>query len=114
MLKVIKKQSNFQKKPVVEIWHNDGDQVLAFQRGNLYFFFNFSPTKSYLGYGFMVKQGSYEYLLNTDDPNFGGHGFNDDKIVHFTNYDGMLARDNKGWLKLYLPARTACVLVRVE
>ena len=61
-----------------------------------------------------TKQGSYEYLLNTDDPNFGGHGFNDDKIVHFTNYDGMLARDNKGWLKLYLPARTACVLVRVE
>ncbi len=112
MLKIIKKQSNFQKKPVVEIWHNDGDQVLAFQRGDLYFFFNFSPTKSYLGYGFMVKQGSYEYLLNTDDPNFGGHGFNDDKIVHFTNYDGMLARDNKGWLKLYLPARTACVLVK--
>ncbi|MCI5452077.1 alpha amylase C-terminal domain-containing protein [bacterium] len=110
MLKLIKKQKQFQKQPVVEIWHNDADQVLAFQRGELMFFFNFSPTRSYCGYGFMVKNGSYEYLLNTDDVAFGGNGFNDDKVVHYTNYDDYLSRDNKGWLKLYLPARTACVL----
>lgn len=114
MLKVLKRQKQIQKQNVVEIWHNDGDQVLAFQRGDLLFFFNFSPTKSYVGYGFMVRQGSYEYLLNTDDVAFGGHGFNDDKITHFTNYDNVLARDNKGWLNLYLPARTACVLHRVR
>ncbi|MBQ7182145.1 MAG: alpha amylase C-terminal domain-containing protein, partial [Bacteroidaceae bacterium] len=95
-------------------WHNDGDQVLAYQRGDLLFCFNFSPTKSFVGYGFMVRQGSYEYLLNTDDVSYGGNGFNDDKIIHFTVYDNVLARDNKGWLKLYLPARTACVLHRVR
>lgn len=114
MIKVLKKQKQLEKQPVQEIWHNDGDQVLAFQRGDLMFFFNFSPTKSYLGYGFMVKQGSYEYLLNTDDTAFGGNGFNDDKVVHLTNYDGFLARENKGWLKLYLPARTACVLRKAK
>ena len=114
MLKVLKRQKQIQKQPVIEIWHNDGDQVLAFQRGDLLFFFNFSPTKSYVGYGFMVRQGSYEYMLNTDDVAFGGHGFNDDKLTHFTNYDNTLARDNKGWLNLYLPARTACVLHRVR
>ncbi len=110
MIRLLKKQPQIQKKNVVEIWHNDGDQVLAFQRGNLYFFFNFSPTKSYLGYGFMMPQGAYEYLLNTDNTAFGGNGFNDDNLVHFTNYDELLAKDGKGWLKLYLPARTACVL----
>lgn len=114
MLHLVAKQKNFQKQPVVEIWHNDGDQVLAFQRGDLLFFFNFSATRSYVGYGFMVMQGSYEYLLNTDDVAFGGNGFNDDKVVHYTNYDAVLSRDNKGWLKLYLPARTACVLQRVK
>ena len=114
MLKVIKRQKQFQKTPFVELWHNDGDQVLAFQRGELLFFFNFSPTKSYTGYGFMVHQVSYEYVLNTDDVAFGGKGFNDDRMIHFTNYDSALVRENKGWLKLYLPARTACVLRHVR
>ena len=114
MLKLIKKQKHFEKQPVIEIWHNDGDQVFAYQRGDLLFFFNFSPTRSYCGYGFMVKQGSYEYLLNTDDVAFGGNGFNDDKITHLTNYDNILSRDNKGWLQLYLPARTACILKKVK
>ena len=31
-----------------------------------------------------------------------------------TNYDPMLARENKGWLKLYLPARSAVVLSRTK
>ena len=110
MIKIIKKEVGFQKTPVTEIWHNDGDQVFAFQRGNLYFFFNFSPNRSYDGYGFMVPEGSYEYVLNTDDVKYGGHGLNDDTVVHFTNWDRMLAKDGKGWLKLYLPARSACVL----
>ncbi len=114
MLRTLKKQRSIQRLSVQEIWHNDGDQILAFQRGDLLFFFNFSPTRSYTDYGFMVHQGAYEYVLNTDDVKFGGRGFNDDSIVHYTNYDPILNRSNKGWLKLYLPARTACVLRRVK
>lgn len=114
MLQTIKKQRQIQKQPLVEVWHKDDDQVLAFQRGDLYFFFNFNPWKSFIGYGFMVTQGSYEYLLNTDDPAYGGNGFNDDKMIHYTNYDASLAKENKGWLKLYLPTRSACVLRRMK
>ncbi len=110
MLKTLKRVPAIQKTPVTEIWHNDGDQVLAFQRGDLYFFFNFSPNRSYDGYGFMVPEGSYEYVLNTDDVKFGGHGLNDDTITHFTNWDRQLSLEGKGWLKIYLPARSACVL----
>ncbi len=110
MLRVIKSEKDMQKTSVAEIWHNDGDQVFAFQRGELLFFFNFSPFRSYTDYGFMVKAGTYQYLLNTDDVKFGGKGFNDDTLKHLTIYDRELAKDGKGWLKLYLPARSACVL----
>jgi len=114
MLKTLKMQKDIQKTPVTEIWHNDGDQVLAYQRGDLLFVFNFSYNRSYTGYGFMVRQGAYNVVLNTDDVAFGGHGLNDDSIRHFTVYDPLLARDNKGWLKLYLPARSAIVLTRAK
>ncbi|MBR4517050.1 MAG: alpha amylase C-terminal domain-containing protein [Bacteroidaceae bacterium] len=114
MLKTLKKHRSFEKQAVVEIWHNDGDQVFAFRRGDLLFFFNFSPCNSYIGYGFMVEQGAYEYILNTDNPDFGGNGFNDDQLIHYTVYDGRLAREGKGWLQLYLPTRTACVLKKIK
>ena len=110
MLKVLKSEKQFQKLPVVEIWHNDGDQILAYQRGDLLFVFNFSPTTSYVDYGFMVKEGAYSVVLNTDAEEFGGQALNDDSLTHFTNYDPVLESDGKGWLQLYIPARTAIVL----
>ncbi len=114
MLKTLKGQKDIQKTPVTEIWHDDGDQVLAYQRGELLFVFNFSYNRSYTGYGFRVKQGTYSVLLNTDDVAFGGHGLNDDSVRHVTQYDPLLTKDNKGWLKLYLPARSAVVLTRTN
>ena len=114
MLDIIGKEKNIQKSPVTEIWHNDGDQVLAYSRNNLIFVFNFSYARSYTDYGFMVPQGAYDVILNTDAPAFGGHGLNDDSLRHLTNFDPLLARDGKGWLKLYLPARSAMVLRRAQ
>ena len=110
MLKVIKMEKNFQKTPVQEIWHNDGDQVLAFMRGDLVFVFNFSPTRSFTDYGFLVPTGSYDVVLNTDSKDFGGNGLADDTMTHFTNYDPLYVNDHKEWLKLYIPARSAVVL----
>lgn len=114
MIKLIKGSKNFQKSPVVEIWHNDGDQVLAFSRNDLIFVFNFSYNRSFTDYGFMTPQGAYDVVLNTDSTAFGGHGLNDDSVRHFTNFDPLLAKDGKGWLKLYLPARSAMVLKKVK
>ncbi len=112
MIKLIKSTKGFQKTPVVEIWHNDGDQILAFSRRELLFVFNFSPSCSYTDYGFIVPQGSYKVVLNTDSKQFGGNDFADDTITHFTNYDPIYAKDGKGWLKLYIPARSAVVLTK--
>lgn len=57
-----------------------------------------------------MKEGEYNVVLNTDAKAFGGNGLADDSIAHFTNYDALYAKDGKGWLKLYIPARSAVVL----
>ena len=110
MLEVITSENKFNETPIQEIWHNDGDQILAFSRGELIFVFNFSPTRSYSDYGFLVPEGSYNVVLNTDAKEYGGFGFADDTVEHFTNADPLYEKDHKGWLKLYIPARSAVVL----
>ena len=110
MIEVVKGEKNFIKTLVQEIWHNDGDQVLAFMRGDLVFVFNFSPTRSFTDYGFLVPEGDYKVVLNSDAKEFGGNGFADDTMVHHTNFDPVYEKDHKGWLKLYIPARSAVVL----
>lgn len=114
MLKTIKSVQAFQNTPVQEIWHNDGDQILAYQRGDLVFVFNFNPMKSFTDYGFLVTPGAYEVVLNTDNFAFGGNGLTDDSVKHFTNPDPLYAGEKKEWLKLYIPARTAMVLRKAE
>ena len=110
MLKVIKSVKDFQATPIQEIWHNDGDQVLAYERKDLIFVFNFNPKQSFTDYGFLVAPGAYEVILNTDNIAFGGNGFADDSVVHFTIADPLYKKEKKEWLKLYIPARTAVVL----
>ena len=110
MLEVMKMVKKFNETPVQEIWVNEGDQIMAFMRGDLIYVFNFSPTRSYTDYGFLVPTGSYNVVLNTDSKDFGGNGFADDSITHMTNYDELYVKDKKEWLKLYIPARSAVVL----
>ena len=110
MLKVIKSEKDFIKTPVQEIWHNDGDQVLAFMRGNLVFVFNFNTTTSFTDYGFLVPTGAYNVVLNSDASEFGGNNLADDSVTHLTNYDPLYVAERKEWLKLYIPARSAVVL----
>ena len=110
MIELVGDVRNFQNRPVQEIWHNDGDQVLAFSRKDLIFVFNFSHNRSFTDYGLLVPEGSYSIVLNTDAAQFGGNALVDETQTHFTQYDKLHARRKKGWLLLYLPARTALVL----
>ncbi len=114
MLSIMKSVKDFQKLPVIEIWHNDGDQILAYMRGDLVFVFNFSPTQSFPDYGFLVPKGEYHVVLNSDATKFGGNGLADDSVPHFTNLDPLYEKDKKEWLKIYIPARSAVVLRKVK
>ncbi len=110
LMHILKEEKNFQDTPVQEIWHNDGDQVIAYSRGSLVFVFNFNPSKSFTDYGLLVPVGTYNIVLDTDNPAYGGNGLNDDSMIHLTNFDPLYAPDKKEWLKLYIPARSALVL----
>ena len=102
----------FNEAPFVEIMDNRGDKVLAFERRRLLFVFNFDGERSYTDYGLLVKNGRYELVLNSDDPQFGGFGNVSADAPYETVHDPAYEEDGKGWLKLYLPARTALVLKR--
>ncbi len=114
LMKLIGSVKDYQKKDVVEYWHNDGDQVLAFGRGDLVFVFNFNPVRSFSDYGFLVPRGSYKTVLDSDSIEFGGYGRVDDNVEHFTLMDPLYKKVRKEWLKLYLPARSALVLKKVR
>ena len=114
LMKLIGSVKDYQNKEVVEYWHNDGDQVLAFGRGDLVFVFNFNPTRSFSDYGFLVPRGSYKTVLDSDSIEFGGYGRVDDNVEHFTLMDPLYKKVRKEWLKLYLPARSAMVLKKVR
>ena len=114
MIRLLSSVRNFQNRDVVEYWHNDGDQVLAFGRGDLVFVFNFNPTRSFSDYGFLVPRGSYKTVLDSDSIEFGGYGRIDDNLEHFTLVDPLYKKQRKEWLKLYLPARSAIVLKKVR
>ena len=110
MLHSVRSYPDFQDFKINQIWHDDADQVLAFERNGLVFVFNFSPTASYTDYGLLVKPGKYTLQLNTDAKEFGGFGFVDERVEHFTQPDPLYKKEKKAWLKLYLPARSALVL----
>ena len=110
MIETVAGYYDFQALPVEKLWEKDDDQVLAFRRGDLIFVFNWNPIKSFNDYGFLAPAGEYEVILDSDSKKFGGFGNIDDTIHHFTQADPLYSPAGKGWLKLYLPARTAQVL----
>lgn len=109
-------KQNISGKPdfIDKLWDNEGDQIVAYRRGDLVFVFNWSGTRSYNDYGILAPEGKYQVVLNTDAPEFAGFGLSDDSVEHFTQPDKLYQKDGKGWLKLYLPARSAVVLKRIN
>lgn len=90
---------------------NNADKIIAFKRGNLLTVMNFNPSVSFTGYGIPVK-GKFRIILSTDDPLFGGQGRIDTSQVYFSAPDqGRYGVTAPHHLKLYLPARTAMVLL---
>ena len=112
MIYLAAQEYDFQARPVEKIWEKDDDQVMAFMRGDLLFIFNFSPTRSFDGYGILVPEGEYEIVLDSDAKCFGGFGNIDSGVRHFTMPDPLYKPAGKGWLRIYTPARTAQVMRR--
>ncbi|MCU0590363.1 MAG: alpha amylase C-terminal domain-containing protein [Desulfobacterales bacterium] len=90
--------------------HEDGaNKVIAFVRAGLVFVFSFHPTISHVGYRIDAPPGKYRLILDSDSPDYGGHGRLKAGQAHFTLSDET-AIEGRNWLSLYLPTRTAVVL----
>jgi 1,4-alpha-glucan branching enzyme len=81
------------------------DGILAFERAELLFVFNFNPTHSFEARKIGCKGGDYRVVLSTDDAAFGGFGRVDTSLTYSTSAE-------TSELSLYLPARSAVVLAR--
>lgn len=110
MIHLIGQVHDFQRLPIHKLWDKDDDQVLAYMRGDLVFIFNFNPVKSYTGYGILAPSGEYAGVFDSDNARYGGYGNVDENVRHLTQFDPLYADSRLGWLKLYLPARSAQVL----
>ena len=88
------------------LWIHEDDHVIAFERGDLVFVFNFSPDRSYTDYTIPVTHGvDHQVLFSSDDYCYGGYGrvARDPVSAYVPGLEG-------SHLRLYLPARTAIVL----
>ena len=86
---------------------DDEKKVLIFERGGLWFCFNFHPVNSYVDYGFEALPGEYVPVLDSDEAAFDGFARRTPGQIYRTALTSAGAR-----LSLYLPCRTALVLKR--
>jgi len=112
MINLVKKAFVLES-PYCNLKHdNQSDQVLAFERYNHYFVFNFNPTTSFTDYGIRVDPGRYQVVLNTDSAAYGGFNRVEENMVYYPQRPSRSISDQNFFLKLYLPSRTALVLKR--
>ncbi len=93
--------------------HED-NKIIAFFRGGLLFIFNFHGSLSYTDYLIPVPPGRYGMVLDTDEKTFGGQDRLARGQVHFTTPSILPGEIDKHLLSLYLPTRTAVVLLRTH
>jgi len=109
MIALINSIPGFSTLPIYQLWDKDGDQVVAYQRGEYTFVFNFNGEKSFTDYGILADKGAYDTVLTTDRPIYGGFDRIDETTVHFTVQEPK-HESGKEWLMLYLPSRSAVVM----
>jgi len=92
--------------PAKELNIDEHNMVIAFERANLIFVFNFHPNHAIPNYKFYVPyKGEYELILNSDDPGFGGFDRVDAQMTYPTQEDEY----GSSWLSIYCVNRAVQV-----
>jgi 1,4-alpha-glucan branching enzyme len=95
------------------LWLHEDDKVIAFERFNMVFVFNFHHLKSFSDYMFDVQPGKYSMVLNSDEPEFGGQERLRKNQTHFTIFDAKNYGE-RNLISLYLPSRCAMILKKED
>ncbi|NLF24758.1 MAG: 1,4-alpha-glucan-branching enzyme, partial [Deltaproteobacteria bacterium] len=113
MLTLAKDYKILQRNGAQRLYSHVSDQVLAFSRAGLIFVFNLNPCRSFTDYRIPAPPGKYRLIFDTDQTAFGGNG----RLQQNYTYRATPIRENeyvKFYLRLYLPTRTALVLLPVD
>lgn len=108
MLETVKAHEVIQTFSNYLFFEHSDDQVIAFQRGDLFFVFNFNPTQSFDNYRIPFPEGDYQLILDSDAKCFDGYG----RLNFHQSYQATDPQVDDGGLRLYLPTRTALVLTK--
>lgn len=106
MLKLVKDFNVLCSAPANQLFMDPKNKIIVFERGGLVFIFSFNIGESFFGYDFKVPNpGNYRIVLNSDDQKYGG----------FERIDAALdyPTDEELTLRVYVPNRTALVLMRL-
>jgi len=94
------------------LWIDQDRKLIAFRKKDFIFIFNFHPTESYPDFELPIHQdASFQVILDTDDPMFGGHGRISHDVVYETHRLNM-NNDFTGF-SIYSPSRTAMILKKL-
>ncbi len=98
------------KHHAYNLWVNETDKVLIYEKHGCIFAFNFSPTRTFNGYFIPVNhEGRYQAAFSTDSRTYGGYGRADETYVYETE---RLPLGRAGFLAM-LPSRCAVVFRKV-
>jgi 1,4-alpha-glucan branching enzyme len=88
---------------------HEHDKVVAFERGNLLWIFNFHPTESWANYRIgCSKPGKYRVALSSDAKEFGGFERIDLTNTYFSSPEP--SHDMPHSVQVYIPSRVVLVL----
>jgi 1,4-alpha-glucan branching enzyme len=94
---------------------DEKDKIIAFEKGDLLFVFNFHPSKSFENYRIGSKWASeHIILLDTDEIRFGGSDMLNYGHSHFFPIIKEKWMNRPNYIQLYIPSRTAMVLTAKE
>ncbi|XP_074155887.1 1,4-alpha-glucan-branching enzyme [Sminthopsis crassicaudata] len=92
---------------------HEANKVIAFERANLLFIFNFHPEKSFTDYRVgTASSGKFKIVLDTDEKKYGGH----QRLDHNTDFISESFEHNGRpySLLVYIPSRVGLVLQNMD
>lgn len=111
MVHLLEENNVLNSQPAQQLNMDTENKVIIFERNNLLFLFNFHVSNAIPDYSFPVlKPGTYEAILISDDARFGGHG----RIDAETKYYSQTTKDGGHQLEVYMTNRTAMVLRKIN
>ncbi|MEM7369293.1 MAG: alpha-amylase family glycosyl hydrolase [Bacteroidota bacterium] len=106
MIHLLKTFKILSSLPAQQIWLDEENLILIYERNNLIFVCGLHPTQSVPDYIFPVPQvGTYRVILDSDSPDMGGHG----RVDPDSRYFSQTSKSQGPTLQIYIPSRTALV-----